>query len=58
MYHTPVLERYGTLRELTADPSDNAKRPDVNDLATVFAEDENDGCNPNAQPGASAACVS
>jgi hypothetical protein len=51
MYAAPMLERYGTLRDLTAGDSDtNAKRPLVNDLATVFGPGENIGCNLNAQP--------
>jgi hypothetical protein len=54
MYHTPVLERYGTLRELTSD----AKRPELDDLATVFGQGENDGCNLDAEGGSSAACTS
>jgi hypothetical protein len=59
MYHTPVLERYGTLRDLTADPpDDNAKRPEVDDLAAVFGQGGNDGCNLDAQPHSHAGCPS
>lgn len=51
MYETPVLEHYGTLRELTGGwPEDNAKRPSVDDLATVYGQGGNDGCNLHAQP--------
>jgi hypothetical protein len=50
MYDAPLLERYGTLRELTAHSDDNAKRPSVNDIATVFGQGGNDGCNLHAQP--------
>lgn len=51
MYSAPVLESYGTFRDLTADwPDNNAKRPSVNDLATVFGQGGNDGCNLHAQP--------
>lgn len=51
MYYSPSLESYGTLRDLTAGrPSGNAKRPSVNDLATVYGQGDNDGCNLHAQP--------
>ena len=73
MYDTPILEAYGTLRELTLGngnggngggvgggvggggvmgnhPLDNAKRPSVNDLATVFGPGGNTGCNLHAMP--------
>jgi len=51
MYDTPMLETYGTFRELTAGwPPGNAKRPSVNDIATVFGQADNDGCNLHAQP--------
>lgn len=58
MYDTPVLERYGTLRDLTAQnyPPNSAKRPSVNDLATVFGPGGNDGCNLHAQPHSHAGC--
>jgi hypothetical protein len=59
MYDTPMLERYGTLRELTAGhPLDNAKRPLVNDLATVYGPGDNVGCNIHAQPWSHAGCPS
>lgn len=59
MYVAPELERYGTFRELTAGrPDDNAKRPSVNDLATVYGQGGNDGCNLNAQPWSHAGCPS
>lgn len=58
MYHAPVLEKYGTLREMTAQnyPPDSAKRPAVNDLATVFGPGGNVGCNLHAQPWSHAGC--
>lgn len=57
MYDAPVLERFGTFRELTAGhPSDNAKRTGPNDLATVFGPGGNIGCNPHAQPWSHAGC--
>jgi hypothetical protein len=52
-----VLERYGTFRDLTAGhPLDNAKRPSVDDLATVYGQGGNGGCNLNAQPWSHAGC--
>ena len=57
MYDSPSLENYGTLRNLTADhPPSNAKRPSINDLATVYGPGDNIGCNLHAQPGSSAGC--
>ena len=61
MYVAPELEKYGTFRELTAKgnhPLDNAKRPLVNDLATVFGPGGNVGCNTHAQPWSHAGCPS
>lgn len=66
MYDAPVLERYGTFRDLTAGdgsngnhPLDNAKRPDANDLATVYGPGGNTGCNLHAQPWSHAGnCIS
>jgi hypothetical protein len=61
MYQTPVLERYGTLRDLTAQfLGDNAKRPSIDDLATVNGGNPggNDGCNLHAQPWSHAGCPS
>jgi len=59
MYVAPVLEKYGTLRDLTAGhPAGNAKRPSVNDLAAVYGPGDNIGCNLNAQPWSSAGCPS
>lgn len=52
-YATPVLERFGTFRELTLGPN-TAKKLGLNDLATVLNSDsegdsDNTGCNPRAQ---------
>jgi hypothetical protein len=60
MYSAPVLEKFGTFRELTAQnyPPDSAKRPAVNDLATVFGPGGNIGCNLHAQPWSHAGCPS
>jgi hypothetical protein len=62
MYQTPVLEQYGTFRELTAD-GNSAKRIGLNDLATVLnaqseGDSDNVGCNPRAQPFSHAGCMS
>jgi hypothetical protein len=60
MYETPLLERYGTFRELTL--GNTAKRDGVNDLASVLnsqnSASDNDGCNPKAQPWSHAGCPS
>jgi hypothetical protein len=65
MYVAPVLEKYGTLRDLTAGGghgptihTDNGKRPLVNDLATVYGPGGNVGCNIHAQPWSHAGCPS
>jgi hypothetical protein len=63
MYVAPVLEKYGTLRDLTegkggTDHTINAKRyPLMNDLATVFGPGGNFGCNYHAQPWSHAGCL-
>ena len=52
MYETPMLELYGTFRDLTTE-GNSAKRLGVNDLASVLnsqnSASDNDGCNPRAQ---------
>jgi hypothetical protein len=54
-----ILEKFGTLRDLTAGhPVGNAKRPLVNDLATVYGPGDNVGCNIHAQPWSHAGCPS
>lgn len=59
MYEAPVLVQYGTFRELTLHhPTTNAKRPLVNDLATVFGPGGNTGCNTHAQWFSHAGCMS
>jgi hypothetical protein len=62
MYETPMLEQYGTFRELTA-TGNTAKRLGVNDLASVLnqqseGESDNTGCNPQSQPWSYAGCMS
>ena len=58
MYHAPTLDRYGTLRELTANPVlPNGKTTIPNDLASAEGP-TNPGCNDNAQPGTPAGCPS
>jgi len=59
MYHKPTLDRYGTLRELTADvvpPNGNTTVPD--DIASLPGHGGNTGCNDNAEPGTPAGCPS
>jgi hypothetical protein len=59
MYHSPTLDRYGTLRELTADVTEpDAKSTLVNDIASVHGQGGNDGCNLQADPGTPAGCPS
>ena len=61
MYETPLLERYGSFRELTM-KGNTAKRSGVNDLASVLntqqSNSPNDGCNPQAMPWSHAGCFS
>lgn len=66
MYETPLLERYGAFRELTAaaggTSGNSAKRLGVNDVASVLnslnSSSPNVGCNPRAQPHSAAGCSS
>ena len=68
MYERPLLERYGTFRELTmaggggGGNGNSAKRLGVNDVASVLnsmnSNSPNVGCNPMAQPHSAAGCAS
>lgn len=53
MYETPMLERYGSFRDLTM-KGNTAKKEGINDLASVLnspnSNSANDGCNPRARP--------
>jgi hypothetical protein len=61
MYETPMLEMYGSFRELTM-TGNTAKKAGVNDLASVLnsqqSQTDNIGCNPLAKPGSHAGCFS
>jgi hypothetical protein len=55
MYSTPIIERFGTLRELT-----QAGKSDPGfDLSVGVGEDSDQptGCTANAAPGSHAACI-
>lgn len=64
MYETPMLERYGSFRDLTmkGGNGNSAKKAGVNDLASVLnspnSQSPNIGCNPMAQPWSHAGCPS
>ena len=53
MYETPMLERYGSFRDLTMS-GNTAKKAGINDLASVLntqqSDSANDGCNPRSRP--------
>jgi hypothetical protein len=55
MYHTPRVERFGTLRELTR----GGKSDPGWDLAAGLGNDNiQPGCTAEAAPGSAASCVS
>lgn len=55
MYHSPRVERFGTLRDLTQGKSDPGF-----DLSVGIGQDANQpvGCTKEAAPGSAAACIS